>query len=61
MDRCNRKLKLLQKCITTNISAIYQLAAHTTNQVTSPSCEIGAIQKSLPLNERETFNKRYMV
>ena len=36
-----------------------QHAAHTTNQVISPSCYTGAIQKSLPLNERETFNKRY--
>ena len=29
--------KLLNKCITANTSAIWQHAAHTTNQLTSPS------------------------
>ena len=30
--------KLLYKCITANTSIIWQHAAHTTNQLTSPSC-----------------------
>ena len=39
MDRSNKKkLKILQKCITANNSAIWQHAAHTTDQLTSPSC-----------------------
>ena len=29
---------LLYKCITANTSAIWQHAAHTTDQLTSPSC-----------------------
>ena len=35
MDRSNNKLKMLYKCITTNTSAIWQHAAHSTDQVTS--------------------------
>ena len=30
--------KILHKCITANTSAIWPHAAHTTNQLTSPSC-----------------------
>ena len=30
--------KLIYKCITANTSAIWQHAAHTTNELTSPSC-----------------------
>ena len=53
MDRSNKKkLKILYKRITANISAIWQHAAHTTDQFTSPSCYIGVIQKSLSLNEK---------
>ena len=52
MDRSNNKLKMLYKCITTNTSAIWQHAAHTTDQLTSPSCLTGAIQKCLSLNEK---------
>ena len=40
---------MLHKCITANTSAIWQHAAHTTNQLTSPSCWTEAIQKSLSL------------
>ena len=35
-----------------NTSAIWQQAAHTTYQLSSPSCSIRAIQKSLTLNEK---------
>ena len=31
-------VKILYKCITANTSAIWQHAAHTTDQLTSPSC-----------------------
>ena len=34
-----------------NTSAIWQQAAHTTYQLSSPSCSTRAIQKSLTLNE----------
>ena len=52
MDRTNKKIKMLYKCITANTSAIWQHAAHTTDQFTSPSCSTGAIQKSLSLHEK---------
>ena len=35
-----------------NTSAIRQQAAHTTYQLSSPSCSTRAIQKSLTLNEK---------
>ena len=35
-----------------NTSAIWQQTAHTTYQLSSPSCSTGAIQKSLTLNEK---------
>ena len=38
--------------MTANTSALWQQAAHTTDQFTSPSCWRGAIQKSLPLNKK---------
>ena len=38
MDRSNEKLKIIYKCITANTSVIWQHAAHTTNQLTSPNC-----------------------
>ena len=38
-------IKKLYKCITAHTSAILQHAAHTTDQITSPSCYTGAIQK----------------
>ena len=34
-----------------NTSAIWQQTAHTTDQLSSPSCSTRAIQKSLTLNE----------
>ena len=49
MDRSNKKFF---KCITANTSAIWQHAAHTTDQLTSPSCSTGAMQNSKPLNEK---------
>ena len=52
MDRSNKKEKEnLYKCITANTSAIWQHAAHTTNQLTSPSCCTQAIKKP-SLNEK---------
>ena len=43
----------LYKCRTANTSAIWQHAAHATDQLTwTPSCLTGAIQKSLSLNEK---------
>ena len=39
MDRRNENvLKILYKCIIANTSDIWQHAAHTTDQLTSPSC-----------------------
>ena len=39
MDRSNKKnSKILYKCITANTSVIWQHAAHTTDQLTSPNC-----------------------
>ena len=38
MNRSNKKFKKLYKCITANTSAIWRHAAHTPDQVTSPSC-----------------------
>ena len=32
MDKSNKKLQILYKCITANTSAIWQHAAHTTDQ-----------------------------
>ena len=55
MDRRNiKKYKKLyiQKYIMANTSAIWQQAAHTTYQLSSPSCSKRAIQKSLTLNEK---------
>ena len=42
---------MLYKGIMANNSAIWQQAAHTTDQLSSPSCSTRAIQKSLTLNE----------
>ena len=42
--------KISYKCITANTSVIWQLAPHTTNQLTSPRCFTGAIQKSLSVS-----------
>ena len=38
MDRSNEKISILYKSIIANTSAIWQHAAHTTDQLTSPSC-----------------------
>ena len=43
---------MLYKCTEANTSAIWQQAAHTTDQLASPSCSTRAIQKSLSLNEK---------
>ena len=52
MDRSNKKkIKILYKCITANSSVIWQHAAHTTDQLTSPNCETGAIQKAYLLTK----------
>ena len=47
-----KKKKKLYKCIMANTSAIWQQAAHTTYQLSSPSCSTGAIQKGLTGNEK---------
>ena len=47
MDRSNNVFKILCKCITANTSAIWQHAAHNTDQLTYPSCKTGVIQKYL--------------
>ena len=52
MDRSNKNIKILYKCITANTSAIWQHAAHATDQLTSPGCWTVAIQKSLSFNEK---------
>ena len=39
MDRSNKKFLIVYKGITANTSAIWQHAAHTTDQLTSPSCQ----------------------
>ena len=54
MDRSNKKKnQMLYKCITANTSAIWQHAAHTTDQFTSLLTAVtAAIQKSLSLNEK---------
>ena len=38
MDRSNKELKETYKCKTANTIAIWQHAAHTTDQLSSPSC-----------------------
>ena len=43
---------MLYKCIMANTSAIWQQAAHTTYQLSSPSCSTRAIQKSPTLIEK---------
>ena len=47
-----KKKNQLHKCIMANTSAIRQQAAHTTYQLSSPSCLTRAIQKSLTLHEK---------
>ena len=42
----------IYKCVMANTSAIWQQAAHTTYQLSSPSCSTRAIQKSPTLNEK---------
>ena len=42
---------MLYKCIMANTSAIWQQAAPTTYQLSSPSCSTRAIQNRLTLNE----------
>ena len=44
--------KIVYKCITANTSVIWQQAAHTTDQMSSPNRQTGAIQKRLSLNEK---------
>ena len=47
-----KKSKILYKCITANTSIIWQHAAHTTDQLSSPNRQTGATQKSLSLNKK---------
>ena len=63
MNTSNKKyIQKLYKCITANTSAIWQHAAHTIDQLSSPSCWTGTIQKSLSLNEKKCwriFGKKF--
>ena len=45
MDRSNKKNIHIYKCIIVNTSVIRQHAAPTTDQLTSPNCQTGAIKK----------------
>ena len=45
--------KMLYECITANTSAIWQQAAHTTYQLSSPSRSTRAIQKSPTYNQNK--------
>ena len=56
MERKPKIVKKLQKCITANTCSIWQQAAHTTDQLSSPSCSTRAIQKSLTL----ILNEKYL-
>ena len=56
MDRHNIIFLFLYKCIMANTSAIWQQAAHTTYQLSSPSCSTRAIQKSLTLKKNYEFS-----
>ena len=57
MDRNKKQTKkqMLYQCIIANTSAIWQQAAHTTYQLSSPSCSTRAIQKKIyiPLNKKK--------
>ena len=46
--------KKINKCIMANTSAIWQQAAHTTDQPSSSNCSTRAIQKSLYLKNKTT-------
>ena len=53
MDRgIKKKLKILHKCITANTSAIWQHAAHTTDQLLLAAKQELYPPKSLSLNEK---------
>ena len=55
MDEHNTKLKTLYKCLMANTSAIWQRAAHTTDQLSSPSCSTGVISRGLTPNKKNRF------
>ena len=46
----------LYKCVKANTSAIWQQAAHSTYQLSSPSCSTRAMQKSLTLSLKPVLN-----
>ena len=48
---------MLYKCITSNTSAIWQHAEHTTDQLTSPSCWTGAIAPKKKKKKKKTTQK----
>ena len=52
MDKSNTFFFKLYKCIIANTSVIWQHAAHTTDQLTTPNCWTEAVQKSLSLSEK---------
>ena len=53
MDRNNNNSKVIIICIMANTSAVRQQAAHTTYQLSSPSCSTGAIQKRKKKNRKK--------
>ena len=58
MDRSNTK-KQTKKSVTANTSAIWQHAAHTTDQLTSPNCIQEQYKKaSLLTNDIDEFSRK---
>ena len=49
------KNKIKYKCIMANTSAIWQRAAHTTCQLSSPSCSTGVISRGLTKKKKNAF------
>ena len=50
-NKKQNKNKKVHKCLTANTSAIWQRAAHTTYQLSSPSCSTGVISRGLTPNK----------
>ena len=54
-NKKQNKNKKVHKCLTANTSAIWQRAAHTTYQPSSPSCSTGVISRGLTPNKKLIF------
>ena len=46
-----KKIKNIYKCLMANTSAIWHRAAHTTYQLSSPTCSTGATSRGLTPNK----------